>query len=117
MGGQRHASSALPSRMTQYPLYRKVGGPQGRSGRVGKNSPPTGIRSPDRPAGSQSLYRLCYPRPTTKFGQDRIQPCVLVQMVLEHLGSVIGQSVKSVCICDHACKPDLLTEIFTAIAI
>ena len=35
-------------------------GPQGRSGRR-KISPPTGIRSPDRPACSQSLYRLSYP--------------------------------------------------------
>jgi hypothetical protein len=26
-----------------------------------KNLAPTGIRSPDRPAGSQSLYRLSYP--------------------------------------------------------
>ena len=33
---------------------------QGRSGQVRKISPPTGIRSPDRPARSQSLYRLSY---------------------------------------------------------
>jgi hypothetical protein len=26
----------------------------------GENSPPTGIRSPDRPARSESLYRLSY---------------------------------------------------------
>jgi len=38
-------------------LYRRLGGPQGRSGRVRKISPPTGIRSPDRPARSESLYR------------------------------------------------------------
>ena len=31
---------------------------QGRSGRVRKISPPTGIRSPDRPARSELLYRL-----------------------------------------------------------
>jgi hypothetical protein len=41
--------------------YRRLGGPQGRSGRVQKSSPPTGIRSPDRPARSQSLNRLSYP--------------------------------------------------------
>ena len=35
-------------------------GPQGRSGRPG-NLDPTGIRSPDRPARSRSLYRLSYP--------------------------------------------------------
>jgi hypothetical protein len=36
-------------------------GPQGRSGRMRKISPHTGIRSPDLPARSESLYRLSYP--------------------------------------------------------
>jgi hypothetical protein len=35
-------------------------GPQGRSGRVRKISPNPGIRSPDRPARSKTLYRLSY---------------------------------------------------------
>jgi hypothetical protein len=51
----------LPQGKNRYPLYRRLGGPQGRSGQVRKISPPTGIRSPDRPACSQSLYRLSYP--------------------------------------------------------
>ena len=46
---------------TRYQLYRRLGGPQGRSGQVQKISPPTGIRSPDCPARSQSLYRLRCP--------------------------------------------------------
>ena len=49
--------------MTRYPLYRRLGGLQGRSGRVRKISPPTGIRSPDRPARIESLYRLSHPGP------------------------------------------------------
>jgi hypothetical protein len=40
VGGQRHAPAALSPGMTQYPLYRRLGGPQGRSGRVLKISPP-----------------------------------------------------------------------------
>ena len=52
---------SLPPGKTRYPLYRRLGGLQGRSGHVRKISPPTGIRSPDRPARSQSLYRLRYP--------------------------------------------------------
>ena len=28
--------------------------------RVAENLTPTGVRSPDRPARSESLYRLCY---------------------------------------------------------
>ena len=39
-GGHRHAPAALLPRKTWYPLYRKLGGPQGRSGRVRKMSPP-----------------------------------------------------------------------------
>jgi len=47
--------------MTQYPLYRRPGGLQGRSGLVRKISSPTVVRSPDRPGRSESLDRLSYP--------------------------------------------------------
>ena len=63
-GGEVSASRpgrSLPPIKTRYPLYRRLGGPQGRSGQVRKISHPTGIRSPDRQARSQSLYRLSYP--------------------------------------------------------
>ena len=54
----------FPPGKTRYTLYRRLGGPQGRFGRVRKKiSPHTGIRSPDCPARSQSLYRLSYPGP------------------------------------------------------
>ena len=43
VGGQRHAPAALPPGMTRYPLYRKAGWAQGRSGRVWKISPPPGF--------------------------------------------------------------------------
>jgi hypothetical protein len=39
---------ALPPGKTRYPLYRRLGGPQGRSGWA------------ERPARSQTLYRLSY---------------------------------------------------------
>ena len=58
VGGQRHASAALTPGKTRYPLYRRLGGPQGRYVRVRKISPPPGIRTPDRPARSESLCRL-----------------------------------------------------------
>jgi len=65
VGGQGHAPADLPPGKTAYPLYRRLGGLQGRSGRVRKISPPppTGIRSPDRPARSGALHRLRYPGP------------------------------------------------------
>jgi len=43
VGGQRQVPGALPLGTTRYPLYRKPGGPQGRSGRVRKISPPPGF--------------------------------------------------------------------------
>ena len=43
VGGQRHASAALPPGKTRYPLYRRLGGPQGRPGEVRKTSPSPGF--------------------------------------------------------------------------
>jgi len=40
MGGQRHAPAALAPGKSQYLLYRRLGDPQGWSGRVRKNLPP-----------------------------------------------------------------------------
>ena len=45
----------LPAGKTQYPLYRMLGGSQGRSGRV-VNLVPTGIRSRIIQPVAQSLY-------------------------------------------------------------
>ena len=73
VGGQHHAPAALPPEKTRYPLYRRLGRPQGRSGRVRKISPPTGIRSPDRPARSESLYRLRYPGPNADVPGYKLQ--------------------------------------------
>jgi len=42
VGGQRHVLAALHPGKTRYPLYRRLGGPQGRSGQVRKNSSPPG---------------------------------------------------------------------------
>jgi hypothetical protein len=43
VGGQRHAPATLFPGKTRYPLYKRLGGPQGRSGRVRKISPPPGF--------------------------------------------------------------------------
>ena len=55
-----HPSHTLLPGKTRYPLYRRLGGPQGRSARR-KISSPTRIPSPNRPSCSHSLYRLSYP--------------------------------------------------------
>jgi len=43
VGGQRHAPAALPPGKNRYPLYRRLGGPQGRSGGCGKSLTPPGF--------------------------------------------------------------------------
>ena len=48
-----------PRKEIVHTLYRKLGGPQGRGNGCGK-SRLSGIRSPDRPARSESLYRLFF---------------------------------------------------------
>ena len=60
-GSASRPGRSLPQGKTRYPFYWMLGGPQGWSGQVWKVSPPTGIRSLDRPACSQSLYWLRYP--------------------------------------------------------
>ena len=60
--GERSAARpgrTLPPGKTRYPLYRRLGGPQGRSGRA-ENLVPTGIRSRTVQSVAQSLYRLSY---------------------------------------------------------
>ena len=50
----------LPPGKTRYPLYRRLGRTQGRSGEA-ENLVPTGIRSRTVQPVAQSLYRLSYP--------------------------------------------------------
>jgi len=54
----RSGRTLLPGK-TRYPFYRRLGGPQGRSGRA-ENLVPTGIRSRTVQPVAQSLYRLSY---------------------------------------------------------
>ena len=50
VGGQRHASASLPPGKTRCPLYRMLGGPQGRFGRVPKEVVTGGSRNVRRGA-------------------------------------------------------------------
>ena len=44
-GSALRSGRSLPPGKTRYPLYRRLGGPQGRSGQVRKISPPPGFDS------------------------------------------------------------------------
>jgi hypothetical protein len=83
MGDQRHVSAALSSGKTRYLLYRRLGGPKGRSGRVRKIWSLTGIRSPDPLTCSKSLYRLRYPC-----------PCMVLVRTNIYLGAGVGREGK-----------------------
>jgi hypothetical protein len=82
---------------TPRPLYPRVRpgtyciggwvGPQGLTGRVRKISPPTGIRSPDRPALIESLYRLRYPG--LEFGTF-LTPVTTVRQSVATLGGLVA---------------------------
>jgi hypothetical protein len=85
LGRQHQALDALPPRMTRYPLYMRLCGLQGRSGRVRKISAPIRIRSPERPAPSESLYRLSYPgclKVIIIIQIDRIRMQVFIEFVV-----------------------------------
>jgi hypothetical protein len=58
-GGEWSASRpgrTLPPAKTRYPLYRRLGGSQGRSGQVRKISPPPGFDPRTFQPVAQSLY-------------------------------------------------------------
>ena len=57
---QLHAPTALPSPVT---IVQEAGWAPGPVWKVAENLAPTGVRSPDRPARSESLYRLSYRGP------------------------------------------------------
>ena len=64
MSGQLHALAALPPGKIRYPLYRRLGGPKGQSGRVRKISPPPGFdpRTVQPVAGRYTNWVIPAPR-------------------------------------------------------
>jgi hypothetical protein len=59
--GQRHDPAVFTPGKNPVPIVQEAGwAPPGPVWTGAENLAPTGIRSPDRPARSQSLYRLGY---------------------------------------------------------
>ena len=69
----------VPPGKTQYPFYRKLGGPQERPGRT-ENLVPTGIRSRTVQPVAQSLYRLSYRAHTNN--KERINIHIIIRTIL-----------------------------------
>ena len=81
-GGEGSASlpgRSLPQGKTRYPLYRRLGGPQWRSGQLRKISPPI---------SSQSLYRLRYPAHSRHVLGGNFQPTWVVVLKIQYLVDV-----------------------------
>ena len=64
LGGQPHGPAALPTGNTRFPFVQEAGWTPWPVWTGVENLAATEIRSPDRPARSESLYRLSYPRQT-----------------------------------------------------
>jgi hypothetical protein len=80
--GQRHAPAAFLPGKTRYPLCRRLAGwAPGLVWTGAEILAPTGIRSLDRPARSESLYRLPYSSPLVinSICKTRCRSCVLPQ--------------------------------------
>jgi len=77
VGSASRPGHSLRPGKTRYPLYRRLGGLQGRSGQVRKISPPTKIRSPYRPARSSVTIPTDLPGPL-KIYKHRVIVCVCV---------------------------------------
>jgi hypothetical protein len=79
VGGQRHALAAFTPWKDPVPIVHEGGWAPGPVWTGAENLAPNGIRSPDRPARSESLYRLSYPGPhkTARYKQI-VQPVGIV---------------------------------------
>jgi hypothetical protein len=59
--GQRHAPADLYPGKDLVLIVQEAGCAPGPAWKYAENRAPTGIRSPDRPASSQTLHQLRYP--------------------------------------------------------
>jgi hypothetical protein len=80
-GSVSRPGRSLPPGKTQYPLYRRLGGPQGRSGQVRKISPPPGF-NPRTVQPVASRYTGYAIRPTSsKIRSDKMLSLSEVHLV------------------------------------
>ena len=63
VGGQRHTSGRFNPGKDPVPILQEAGWAPGPVWTAAENLASAGIRSPDRPARSESLYRLNCPGP------------------------------------------------------
>ena len=62
MCGELHRLAALPPGKARYPLYKRLGGPQDRYGRVQKISPPPGFGEQIIPLFLNNFLKFSLPK-------------------------------------------------------
>ena len=80
VGGQRYAPAAFTLGKDPVPIVQEAGWAQWPVWTGAENLASTGIRSQDRPARSESLYRLSYRGPQNRY--TRFQVFAAVQLRL-----------------------------------
>jgi hypothetical protein len=106
-GGEWSAArpgSTLPPGKTRYPFYRRLGGPQGRSGRAEKSRPHRDS-IPDLPFLSQSLYRLSYPAHCYRASNLLLQDKEHVSPFKGSKSEVLHQETRVTRVCVCVCGP------------
>ena len=90
LGAQRHSPAALPWERDPLPIVQEAGWALGSVWMVAENLARTGICSPQQPARSESLHRLCSVDSRNPVGA---RPFVPVQ-----IGPGVNQASYTICI-------------------
>ena len=83
--GQRHAQPLFTPGIDPVPIVQEAGWAPGPVWTGVENLAPTGIRSPDRRACSQSLYWLCYPAHKPTYNITYTKLTVTVYLKIKYL--------------------------------
>ena len=105
VGGQRHAPSAFTPRKDPVPIVQEAGWAPGPVWTGEVNLALTGIRSPGRPARSESLYRVSYPGPLKESGTTFKG----VQFVFQHRKLILSLNKKRNWLWECLC-PEIVTN-------
>jgi len=117
-GGEWSASRpgrTLPPGKNRYPFYRRLGRPQGRSGRVRKISSPPGF-DPEPSSPSQSLCRLSYTAHKRLWRRTQIMTPSLCDVFLFPVTSSLQAQLSSSASCFNILRSDPLTTPLLMIA-
>ena len=93
MRGQRHTPAAFTHGKDRLPIVQEAGWTPGPVWTGAENLASTGIRSPDRPARSQSLYRLSYPaHSSSERSREIFEKSIRNKMRME-VQRMVGQNI------------------------